>query len=218
MQYLLLAVLWIVWCCIHSGMFAPSASEWCERRFGRFYRIIYNTVAVATLVPVLIYFHRLSSQSEVIFRWSGYWIILEVAMIAAAILLGIAGLANYDMLEFLGIRQVKTGSTHQTLSASGELRTSGILHVIRHPWYLGVLLILWSGFPEFTIPTIITCGILSLYVLVGTMLEEKKLIRRFGDEYRRYQQEVSMLFPLKWLWRHVADRQGHFRTKKTAEK
>jgi len=41
--------------------------------------------------------------------------------------------------------------------------------------------------------------ILSVYVIVGTLLEERKLIREFGDEYREYQKKVSMLFPVKWI-------------------
>jgi protein-S-isoprenylcysteine O-methyltransferase Ste14 len=35
-------------------------------------------------------------------------------------------------------------------------------------------------------------------VVVGTILEERKLVAEFGDEYRQYQREVSMLFPWKF--------------------
>ena len=41
--------------------------------------------------------------------------------------------------------------------------------------------------------------ILTVYVVIGTHLEERKLVAEFGDEYREYQQTVSMLFPWKWI-------------------
>jgi protein-S-isoprenylcysteine O-methyltransferase Ste14 len=36
---------------------------------------------------------------------------------------------------------------------------------------------------------------LTLYVLVGARLEERDLVRDFGDEYRGYQNRVPMLLP-----------------------
>jgi protein-S-isoprenylcysteine O-methyltransferase Ste14 len=35
--------------------------------------------------------------------------------------------------------------------------------------------------------------------VVGAFLEERKLVRIFGEEYRDYQQKVSMFIPVKWL-------------------
>jgi protein-S-isoprenylcysteine O-methyltransferase Ste14 len=41
--------------------------------------------------------------------------------------------------------------------------------------------------------------ILTSYLIVGTYLEEKKLIGEFGEKYLAYQKRVSMLMPYKWL-------------------
>ena len=34
------------------------------------------------------------------------------------------------------------------------------------------------------------------YILIAIQLEERDLIRMFGDKYRRYRQNVAMLLPL----------------------
>jgi protein-S-isoprenylcysteine O-methyltransferase Ste14 len=46
---------------------------------------------------------------------------------------------------------------------------------------------------------VIAAGIISGYFVVGAILEERKLVKHFGDAYRTYQQRVPMLFPVKWL-------------------
>ena len=38
-----------------------------------------------------------------------------------------------------------------------------------------------------------------MYVIVGTVLEEHKLLLEYGDEYRRYQKRVSMLIPFRYV-------------------
>ncbi len=37
--------------------------------------------------------------------------------------------------------------------------------------------------------------VLTIYVIMGTIIEEKKLVLEFGDAYVKYQQEVPMLIP-----------------------
>jgi len=74
---------------------------------------------------------------------------------------------------------------------------SGILGVIRHPWYTAAIIIIWMR--NIDISTLIVNIILTLYLVVGTFLEERKLLLEFGEKYRYYQENVSMLFPLNWL-------------------
>jgi methanethiol S-methyltransferase len=34
------------------------------------------------------------------------------------------------------------------------------------------------------------------YILLGIYLEERDMVEMFGDQYRRYREQVSMLLPL----------------------
>ena len=198
MDYLLLAVLWIVWCVIHSGMISIRATDLLKRRLGghyRFYRVSYNLVAVVTIVPVMLYAQSL--KEHVLFRWDGFLIAFQVLLLVLGGLLFLAGARHYDMLHLLGLRQISTGASHGVLSESGKLDTSGILGVIRHPWYLGAIMLVWGDYRSLTAATLVTNVILTVYLVVGTILEEGKLIRELGEEYREYQRQVPMLFPLK---------------------
>ena len=44
---------------------------------------------------------------------------------------------------------------------------------------------------------------LTIYLIIGTLLEEVRLKREFGEEYAAYQKKVSMLIPWKWVVRRL---------------
>jgi protein-S-isoprenylcysteine O-methyltransferase Ste14 len=200
MDHFLLAIFWIIWCAVHSGMISVTATEFFKRRLGkhyRFYRLSFNLLAVATIIPVILY--ALSIESHVLFRWEGFLIVFQVLLLTLAGLLFLAGAWYYDMFQFLGFRQIVTGASHGALTESGQLNTSGLLGVTRHPWYLAAVMLIWADYRSFTTSTLVTNVVLTLYLVVGTILEERKLLLEIGEEYHEYQKKVSMIFPFKWL-------------------
>ena len=198
MNIFMLAVLWIIWCALHSSMISVTATGYLKRWLGtrfRIYRLIFNLVALVSVIPVMVYEQWL--RGPILFRWEGFLILFQVILLISALLLFLAGARHYDLLQFSGFRQIKTGSSHSTLTETGELDTTGILDITRHPWYLGGILIIWTR--DIDISALVTNIILTLYFIVGTVLEERKLLIEYGDDYRRYQEKVSMLIPIKWL-------------------
>ena len=194
----MLAVLWIIWCALHSGMISVTATGYLKRWLGtrfRIYRLIFNLVALVTVIPVMAYGQWL--RGPMLFRWEGVLICFQVILLISALLLFLAGARHYDLLQFSGLRQLKTGSSHNALTETGELDTTGVLDITRHPWYLGGILIIWTR--DIDLSALVTNIILTLYFIVGTVLEERKLLIEYGDDYRRYQRKVSMLIPLKWI-------------------
>ncbi len=200
MNYLILVALLSIWCTIHSGMISLTVTDYIKNRFGRyfrFYRLFFNLLAVTTLIPIILYGKTLKEQ--LLFRWEGYLIILQVFLLITSVLLFISGGRKYDLLQFLGIRQIKTGTSHTALSETGDIDTTGILSLTRHPWYLAAILLIWSSVREMYVSTLIINMILTIYIVIGTFLEERKLIIAYGDKYRNYQKKVSMFVPFRWL-------------------
>jgi protein-S-isoprenylcysteine O-methyltransferase Ste14 len=129
----------------------------------------------------------------------GYLAAAQWTLLAFSAVLFIYGAMKYDLRQFIGIRQIQSGKVHSSLSETDDLDTSGILSVTRHPWYLGAFFLVWAVGSEIYVSNLIVKFLLSVYLLIGTVLEEKKLVAAYGDCYKNYQEKVSMLFPVKWV-------------------
>ena len=75
------------------------------------------------------------------------------------------------------------------------LEVSGPYHLVRHPIYLGWLLIVF-GAPEMTWTRFEFALVSSAYLFAAVPFEEKSLVDVFGDAYREYQRRTSMFVPL----------------------
>jgi protein-S-isoprenylcysteine O-methyltransferase Ste14 len=60
--------------------------------------------------------------------------------------------------------------------------------------YFALIINLWCQ--TFRVTDIVVNTVLTIYVIIGALFEEKKLVLEFGDIYIKYQQEVPMLIPL----------------------
>jgi len=121
----------------------------------------------------------------------------QVLLLIVAVLLIFLGGRHYNVRQVLGIKQIKEGISSKAITDTGELDTSGVLGMTRHPWYLATILLIWTR--QMDVSVLFVNVILTFYLIVGTYLEEKKLIREFGEKYAAYQNRVSMLLPYKWL-------------------
>jgi protein-S-isoprenylcysteine O-methyltransferase Ste14 len=74
-------------------------------------------------------------------------------------------------------------------------QTRWMYRMSRHPLMAGVLLGVWAT-PHMTLGHIVLAVTLSTYIVVGVWYEERDLVVRFGDLYRRYRAHVGALFTL----------------------
>ena len=100
-----------------------------------------------------------------------------------------------NTLILIGILLIVFG-WRRIFRAKGQLVTTGIYSHVRHPQYLGFLLItLGINFLWITISTLLLWPVLVVVYFRLAKKEEKYMEARFGEEYRQYSNAVPMFFP-----------------------
>ena len=204
-QYLTLALIWTIWCALHSLMISRPVTGWLSRRHPgpfRYYRLFYNGFALASLVGVLGF--TAAARGPAVLQWSGVGRILQAALLAAALGFFAAGARRYDLFQFLGLRQARAENACSVLTDDCRLDTSGVLGLVRHPWYTGGILLVWAR--NLDMAGVVTNLVITAYFIVGAFLEEGKLQVQFGATYDAYRRQVSMFLPIKWALRRSSPR------------
>lgn len=73
-------------------------------------------------------------------------------------------------------------------------RTPMLYSRMRHPLYVGWTIAFWAT-PTMTQGHLLFAAVLTLYMAVAVVFEERDLVELFGDEYRAYQRRVPMFLP-----------------------
>ena len=195
MKYLTLSSIWAGYCFVHSFLISIRFTKYLTRilkSYYAFYRLFYVLFSLVTLIWLINYAAQF--DNEIVIRYSQLWSIIRQVLTWVSLLMFFwAFFFNYDSLSFFGIRQILNFGKVNQIDRSEEIKKNGLLSLTRHPMYLALIIYLWCQ--TFTIADIIVNTILTIYVIIGTILEEKKLVLEFGEAYRKYQQEVPMLIP-----------------------
>jgi protein-S-isoprenylcysteine O-methyltransferase Ste14 len=164
-----------------------------------FYRLLYNFVSLLYLILWFIFIPPPSMQLYSIPIPYAYILILIQLM---SLYLILKSAREFGTARFFGIPQVKAYFRNGKLPEyydemrRGELVTRGIYRWIRHPLYtFSLLLLISSPVMNTRLLAIIIFG--TFYFYIGSIYEERKLIERFGESYKKYQKEVPRLIPWK---------------------
>jgi len=200
--YFLFGFVWCCWCGLHSYLISSRVTGWLEKCLGsnyRYYRLAYNLFSTISLSAPLLFGLYLRRHETVLLIWDGWPQAFRYVSLFLSFLLFYSAARHYKLTHFLGVTQIRTGYTSYLLGDTGDFATTGASGIVRHPWYLGGIILVWSVFEKMYPSTLISAIIITCYFVIGSVLEERKLLAHYGKIYRVYQERVSMLFPLKWL-------------------
>jgi protein-S-isoprenylcysteine O-methyltransferase Ste14 len=180
----------------HSGMIRRPFRE----RLGRFLAphllpAMYSIASAVALILLIVLWQRtpVLLSVEGALRWT-----LRGAFVVAGLgfLWAVHSLRSFDTFGLEPIRAKLRGGEPRSL----PLAIRGPYRWVRHPLYSLFLVLLWSC-PDVTADRLLFNGLFTAWIVLGSILEERDLVREFGDPYRAYQRQVPMLVP----WR----RPGH---------
>jgi len=162
------------------------------KNYYAFYRLAYVMISFILLVPLIKFTAQFNDQAIVTYGFP--LSIVRYVLISGSLLMFFwAFFFDYDSLSFFGIRQILDFGKTKKTDQSKKIKKSGLLGIIRHPMYFALIIYLWCQ--TFRVLDIVVNTVLTLYILIGTRLEENKLVIEFGDSYIKYQHEVPMLIP-----------------------
>jgi protein-S-isoprenylcysteine O-methyltransferase Ste14 len=95
-----------------------------------------------------------------------------------------------DTLSFIGLRQL----FQDPETTPAQLVTHGLYGYVRHPLYSAGLMVLWFT-PQVSLNLLTVFVVLTVYLIVGALFEERKLLREFGQSYANYRARTPMLIP-----------------------
>jgi methanethiol S-methyltransferase len=95
--------------------------------------------------------------------------------------------------ELFGLHQVYARLRKRALPPPA-FKTPFLYRWVRHPLYLGFVISFFAT-PSMSAGHLLFAAATTGYILIAIQFEERDLIGLFGDQYRRYRERVSMLFP-----------------------
>jgi protein-S-isoprenylcysteine O-methyltransferase Ste14 len=196
-DHLLYGLAWASFGALHSLLAAAPGRALLGRAFGAGTRLAYNAIAVFHVAAIWA-FGRFLAQGAAPFGlplWAQAGLSL-LALAGAALLL--LGLREYDLGRFAGTWQLRHRVPPDAEGEDEPLVTGGFHRFVRHPLYTAAFMILWGLVRD---PfSLATAAWASLYLVIGTLFEERKLTRLYGQAYRDYVRRVPRFIPWPRGW------------------
>ncbi len=175
----------------HSGMIRTTFRDWLAHVMPRHYHPSFYAIAsgIALTAVVLCW----QPSQTVLYEFTGLFRLLaRVISIVAVVGIswGVRALGHFDTF---GLDPIKTYLSGRPLQPS-DFVVHGPYLWVRHPLYFFTLVLIWSC-PDVNSDRLLFNVLWTLWVVLGSYLEERDLVAEFGERYRQYQKTVPMLLP-----------------------
>jgi protein-S-isoprenylcysteine O-methyltransferase Ste14 len=175
----------------HSGMVRKSFRQRLAQFLPKEYEgAVYAIVSGIVLLAVIVLWQKsfpVFTISRGVFRWLFY---IAYLLSFVGFIWGIRALRVFDPY---GLRPI-LGRLRGRMPRSILLSVRGPYRWVRHPLYLFMIVMIWSC-PDLTSDRLLFNGLWTIWIVIGSILEERDLVSEFGDAYGEYQRKVPMLIP-----------------------
>jgi protein-S-isoprenylcysteine O-methyltransferase Ste14 len=175
------ALLFTVFALHHSVLARTGAKQGVRSLVGEHLeRSVYVWIASLLYMAAWVLWRELPGT---LYRHAGPWAVVHWSVVGLGFAITFAASRLIDPLDLAGVRQATHTSRSTTLEVVGPYR------LVRHPIYLGWLLIVF-GAPEMSWTRLEFAVVSSAYLFLAVPFEERGLVDTFGDAYRDYQRRV----------------------------
>jgi protein-S-isoprenylcysteine O-methyltransferase Ste14 len=175
----------------HSGMVRKSFRQRLAHSFPAEYEGALYAIASGIVLLVLMALWQKSATIVAIprgvFRWPFH---MTFWLSFAGFIWGARALGAFDPF---GLRPI-LGRLRGTEPRRMSFVVRGPYRWVRHPLYLFMVVIIWSC-PDLTGDRLLFNCLWTVWIVIGSILEERDLVLEFGDVYREYQRRVPMFIP-----------------------
>ena len=195
---------------IHSLFATRSAKKKATRIFGKkkrnaLYRPFYNAQAVITFGALVLYSMKLPNRdlykipfplSLVMRSFQGFFLLYLIYGAKQVGFLQFSGISNLmKLMSGHSVIQPEPEGQGPIIDINGEMKVTGPFQTSRHPLNFGMIPILWL-MPRMTINLLTFNTLITIYLIVGSVHEEKRLRQSYKEAYRDYQLSgVSFFMP-----------------------
>jgi len=171
------------------------ARQWFKRAWTRLVPapVERSTYVLFSSLALLLLFWKWEPMGRVVWNVeSSVGHLLLYALYALGWLTVLAATFLINHFDLFGLRQVwlyLRGMPYTPL----RFRTPALYRIVRHPLYVGWLLVFWSA-PLMTVAHLVFAIATTAYILIAIQFEERDLIRLHA-EYAEYRRRVPMLVP-----------------------
>lgn len=175
-----------------------------DRRRNALYRPFYNVLAVVTFGALVIYGAKLPDRELYRIR-SPFARVMQFIQLYFLLFL-LNGVRQIGFSNFAGLPNILLwirGSSPVPFEPEAQgpvlgddarrMKTTGPFRFTRHPLNFGMLPILWL-MPKMTVNLAVFNTITTLYLIVGSLHEEKRLKESYGRAYKDYQESGINFF------------------------
>lgn len=192
-EHILYALLWASFGAVHSLLASERIKAAVKPEGRAYYRIGYNIVAGLHLGAILAV-EALAFAEARAFAWPETTVYVLWGLQGAGWLALAFVLSEYDLGKFAGLDQAYARMRGEPVPDDEEdLHLGGVHRWVRHPLYTCLFVILWAR--VFNEAHLASAVYGSLYLVIGTYFEERKLLRRFGRVYADYRRQVPAYIP-----------------------